>query len=242
MIKIEGFNTRLYGEFPKEVLEMDSIIKKLVMTCTSTPEQYVAYDMYGNKVAYFRVRGTFSVDCPDCNETNVFTFNGKTADEPFYGEFVSSEQRAAFLIVGIRAVDIYYNNTIRLTKRVGDSVALLKGCTQEEVLNKLCAYEDSHFTTQEVDSIRRKGTTKGVDDAIMMMVYKYRIENHLLDSYQIGSPEIESAFKNILDSNRYVSIIKFICTLYHVDNKYVIDKVKEYLSCNFNTLSFQCIE
>lgn len=96
----------MYGLVRKEPLSADEI--DLVRTCYACPEQYDAYDKFGNEIAYLRLRwGYFRVECPFGGE---IVYSAETEGD---GMFEDAE-RDYHLDKAKEAIADYYNknNTI----------------------------------------------------------------------------------------------------------------------------------
>lgn len=99
----------MYGLVAKELIDADEI--RLERTCYACPEQYDAYDKYGNEIAYLRLRwGYFRVECPFGGE---IVYSAETEGD---GMFEDGE-RDYYLDKAKEAIADYYNKNSTIENR-----------------------------------------------------------------------------------------------------------------------------
>lgn len=195
-IELKDFYDEFYTDSLKEMLNhKNSIIKKIVMTSVSYPEQYDCFDEFDNKVAYFRLRrGYFTVDCPDCiSGTTVYSSSINVE----FGNFTSDHERVSELENAIDAVDDFYNGNFYIQREIGfcavDPYFTYKfkdGIIDVEALKSLYYYERSILSPEEVIKIRKKGPVLGYRDAILKILRKHRMERNNMFPEANGSDGI----------------------------------------------------
>lgn len=186
MIELKCFNPANYGlneetitSFMKMLEEKNSIIKTIVQTCTSSPEQYDCFDEYDNQVAYFRLRySMFTVDCPNykiMRPTEVFSTEEVKGFEKF-----QPEERVDWISKAIDAVDHYYNEDTRFIcvamKNEGKDIYGINGAniSTQKVYEKLHMYEETHFLPWEVMQLRMRGPAITYKEAIVKLIKEHR--------------------------------------------------------------------
>lgn len=92
----------MYGLVAKELIDADEI--RLERTCYACPEQYDAYDKFGNEIAYLRLRwGYFRVECPFGGE---IVYSAETEGDGMFED----DERDYHLDKAKEAIADYYNN------------------------------------------------------------------------------------------------------------------------------------
>lgn len=163
-----------------------SIVKTIELTCMSTPEQYDCFDQYGNQVAYLRLRGNFTVECPGCDLMRswmVYSVAGDGEEIDGYGNFASDTERIEQLSAAIDAIDDFYNNEVHLISRDEENDDYEYAIKSEETkiqkaLFRLYEYEQSNFLPYQVMDIRRKGPVLGYYDCCMRIIKDHRLKRN----------------------------------------------------------------
>lgn len=76
----------------------------LIRTCNACPEQYDALNEQNETIGYLRLRhGTFTVECPDVGESEVYT------KETLSDGIFEDDERCEELTNAVKAIQKYYN-------------------------------------------------------------------------------------------------------------------------------------